>query len=108
MVADAPALKGAINPNARILETNLKAAMTITQNAQGEEIKILARCGKNLVRSPLVEVGFGKGKGKLMISQLLMEGRLEPDFQNQNVYAVRKDPVAIQMLINRIEELASP
>jgi hypothetical protein len=108
LVADAPALKGAINLNGRILETNLKTAMAKTQNAQGEEINILARCGKNLVRSPLVEVGFGKGKGKLLISQLLMEGRLEPNFQNQNVYGVRKDPVAIQMLINRIEELASP
>jgi len=32
-----------------------------------------------------------------------MEGRLAPKWQNQSVYAVRKDPVAIGMLINMIE-----
>jgi hypothetical protein len=39
------------------------------------------------------------------VSQLLMENRLAPFWQNQNIYAPRKDPAAIQMLINMIESL---
>jgi len=106
LVADAPALQASVNPNAPILESDLKIQIASAGKAEGTEILVLSVCGKNLVRTPVVQIGFGLGKGKMMVSQLLMEGRLAPSFQDQNVYAVRKDPVAIQMLINMVESIA--
>jgi beta-galactosidase len=108
LVADAPALQASVNPNAPILEYDLREILKSSEKAEGTQIQVLSVCGKNLVRTPVVQMGFGKGKGNLLISQLLMEGRLAPSFQNQQVYAVRKDPVAIQILINMVESVGAP
>jgi hypothetical protein len=103
LVADAPALQASVNPNAPIQEINLKTQLQNSVKAEGKEIQVLAVCGKNLSKTPVVQIEFGAGQGKILVSQLLMENRLAPIWQNQNVYAPRKDPSAIQMLINMIE-----
>jgi hypothetical protein len=103
LVADTPALKSTVNPNAPILEINLKTQLQNSEKAEGKSMQVLAVCGKNLTKAPVVQIEFGVGQGKILVSQLLMENRLLPIWQNQNVYALRKDPVAIQMLINMIE-----
>jgi hypothetical protein len=103
LVADTPAWKSTVNPNAPILEINLKTQLQNSEKAEGKSIQVLAVCGKNLTKAPVVQIEFGVGQGKILVSQLLMENRLSPIWQNQNVYALRKDPVAIQMLINMIE-----
>jgi len=106
LVADAPALQASVNPNAPVQQINIKNLIQNAEKAEGKSIRILALCGKNLTRTPVVQIAFGPGKGNILVSQLLMENRMAPKWQNQQVYAPRKDPAAIQMLINMVEMVA--
>jgi hypothetical protein len=72
------------------------------QGGQAKDLKVIASCGKNLSRSPLVEVSFGKGKGKLVLSQLLTQGRLSRNIWKTKLYDIRYDVVAVQLMLNII------
>jgi beta-galactosidase len=62
----------------------------------------LAVAGKNLMRTPVVQIDFESGMGRLVISQLLMQGRIAKGFGTQGFYGVRYDPVAVQFALNLV------
>ncbi len=102
-VDDAPALAGAINPNAPIRTIDLAAGYQAAATGRARSLTALARCGKNLTRSPVQAVEFGPGDGRLLISQLLTQGRLADGFGSEGSYGVRPDPAAAQMVLNMID-----
>lgn len=68
----------------------------------------LARCGKNLTRTPVVQIHFTPPMGTLLVSQLLTRGRLAQRDRlahtagpcNSSLYALRYDPAAVQLTLN--------
>ena len=68
LVADAPALQSAVNANAPVQEIKLQNVLKMAEEAEGKDIQVLALCGKNLVRTPVAQIEFGLGKGKIIIS----------------------------------------
>lgn len=103
LVDDAPALSVSINPNAPIQITNIALGYQKASNGIAENQYVLASAGKNLTRSPLVEINFGSNKGKLIISQLLTAGRLSKESLGKaGQYDIRYDPSAVQLVLNLI------
>jgi beta-galactosidase len=100
LVEDAPALASSINPLTPIRSTNLSLEYKKSIQGKAQQFKVLANAGKNLTRTPVLMVDFGKNKGKLLLSQLLTAGRLHPDFQENTKYGIRNDEVAVQMVLN--------
>jgi hypothetical protein len=100
LVEDAPALASSINPLTPIRSTNLSLEYKKSIQGKAQQFKVLANAGKNLTRTPVLMVDFGKNKGKLVLSQLLTAGRLHPDFQGNTKYGIRNDEVAVQMVLN--------
>jgi hypothetical protein len=105
---DAPALAPRLNPSAPVKETNLAAAYRDFQAEGVRDVRPLACAGRSLVRTPVVEVGFGDGKGRLLISQLYTEGRLVRGTEEPGLYGVRHDPAAEQFALNLIGLAAAP
>lgn len=102
LVEDAPALKGIVNPDAEITETNLSEKYT-KQLAEGTKTLLaLSICGKGLTRTDVAEVSFGKGKGTLIFSQLFTAGRLTPEVSSPGLYGLRYDPAAEQFVLNML------
>jgi len=73
---------------------------------KGLKINALATAGKNPYRYPVVELIPLSGKGKLYLSQVITEGRLDetvkPPRNQPGLPAY--DPVAVQFLLNLISE----
>jgi len=107
IVEDAPALAGALNPDAQIKITNLSRAYKKAGSGQAEKLTGLVNCGLNLLRTPVVRIDFGAGKGSLIISQLLTEGRLAPGYGEEGLYGRRYDPAAEQFVLNLLAEAAT-
>ena len=51
-------------------------------------------------------IGFGEGRGRLLVSQLLTEGRLSPGFGSDGLYGVRYDATAVQTVVNLLAAAA--
>lgn len=102
LVKDAPALATAINPRSPIEITDLHNGYLEATSGIAQNYLPLASCGKNLTRTPVALVEFGKGKGTLLVSQLLTAGRLAEDFGEEGLYGIRYDEVAVQMVLNMI------
>ncbi len=103
LVDDAPALQDRINPNAPVESNDI--AQTYRRDGRGGEalaLTPLASCGKNLTRIPIVELGFGPLKGKVILSQVLTAGRLVRGTQRPGLYGIRYDPAAEQFTLNLI------
>lgn len=106
LVDDAPALSGSINPNAPIQITDIALKYKKALSGIAEDQHILANAGKNLTRTPLVEIDFGTGKGKMVISQLLTDGRLSKKVLGQvGEYDIRYDPSTVQLVLNLISHI---
>lgn len=105
LVDDAPALKTKIDPEAAISSHNLSAQFLKSAQSRIEEFKPLAAAGKDLVRAPVVLLKFKGMQGKLILSQLLTEGRLVEKNLNPIGYGVRYDPVAVQFVINMMDKV---
>jgi hypothetical protein len=106
LVEDAPALESVVNPNAPINVTDLSALYSDSKDkGTAESLTALANAGKNLTRTPVVRLGFGKKTGTLTISQVLTEGRLLPGASRTGpgVYSLRYDPIAVQFVLNMLE-----
>jgi hypothetical protein len=103
IVEDAPALAGSVNPMAPIKSYDLAAELKTQKEDPSLSVTAMAIAGKGLVRTPVVKVE--SGSGKLIISQLLTEGRLAEGFGSEGIYGVRRDPVAEQMVLNMLSEL---
>ena len=101
LVEDAPALAMSINPKAPIRITDLGSGYRDSEQGSASELVPLASAGKNLTRTPVMRIGFGSGKGALILSGLLTEGRLDvsrPDETGN--HRPKYDEVAVQMVIN--------
>ncbi len=103
-VADAPSLEGVINPENEIKITNLFETYNSLPSSNGRiEYTDLHKAGKNLLRTPTVLVDFKGTKGKLLVSQMMFDGRLSN--KDNEFFALRYDPAAAQLLINIIKNL---
>ncbi len=101
LAADAPALQDRINPAAPIREIDLAAEYQASlAGGAAEKLAGLASCGKNLTRTPVVEIAFGPGKGRVILSQLLTAGRLRRGAAEPGLYGIRDDPAAEQFVLN--------
>ena len=103
LIEDAPALANSLNPLAPVIVTNLSKEYQDSKNRVAENLIPLANAGKNLTRTPIVMIGFGEGKGKLIISQLLTAGRMAQGFGKSGLYGIRYDEVACQFVLNMME-----
>ena len=103
LVQDAPALSGSLNPLAPVRVTNLSEGYRDSQDRLGKTLIPLVNAGKNLTRTPVIMIGFGIGKGKIIVSQLLTMGRLAKGFGGTGLYGIRYDPVACQFILNMFE-----
>lgn len=102
IVEGTPALANAINPNAPVKEVDLHNAY---KDANGEATGFypLVNAGKNLTKTPVIKIDFGEGKGNLIISQLLTNKRLAPEYSEPGLYGVRYDEAAVQFVFNMID-----
>ncbi|MEI6423882.1 MAG: hypothetical protein WCP55_16820, partial [Lentisphaerota bacterium] len=105
LVEDSPSLKLSINPEATIKTYNLSEIYINAVNNSVSEIVPLSVCGKDLKRTPVFKVSGGNGKSNLIVSQLIMQGRLAPGFCAEGLYGVRIDPSAQQILLNMTSTL---
>lgn len=103
LVEDAPALANSLNPRAPVKVTNISKAYKDSKNGMGESLTPLANAGKGLTRTPIVMISFGKGKGNLIVSQLLTSGRLASGYGEQGLYGIRYDEVAAQFVLNMMD-----
>lgn len=102
LAEDAPALAHAINRGAKVQKLNLGEAYCRSHGIV-RSIRPLAFAGKNLFRTPLLQIELENGR-VLWLSQLLTDGRLVPETENvtlplhpdQPVY----DPVCEQFICN--------
>ena len=74
----------------------------VCRDSVAENLIVLADAGKNLTRTPVVLIDFGKDKGKLVISQLLTAGRLSENYGTDGLYGVRYDETAVQVVLNML------
>ena len=58
------------------------------------------------MRTPVVLVDFGQSHGSVIISQLITEGRLVQKEGENDLYGKRYDPVAVQFVLNLLNEVA--
>lgn len=105
LINDAPALANSLNPNAPVVITDLAKEFRESQDRMGEDLITMVNSGKNLTRTPVIMIKFGKDKGNMIISQLLTSGRLANGFGEEGLYGLRFDPVAGQFVMNMMEEV---
>ena len=106
LIEDAPALAVVMNADAPITVTDLAGGYEAAKTGLVENLEILANAGKDLTKSPVVAIGFGEGRGRLLVSQLLTEGRLSPGFGSDGLYGVRYDATAVQTVVNLLAAAA--
>ncbi|QEC78585.1 glycoside hydrolase family 2 TIM barrel-domain containing protein [Mucilaginibacter ginsenosidivorax] len=102
LVQDAPSLAASINLNMPVTVTDLTKGYHDAEKGIADNFTGLANCAKNLTQTPVALVGFGKGKGKLIVSQLLTSGRLAKGFEGKGLYGIRYDEAAVQYILNMI------
>ena len=105
LLEDAPSLANSLNPNAPIKVTDLSKTFNESQNRMGENLIPLVNAGKNLTRTPVVQLNFKKNEGKLIVSQLLTAGRLAKGFGEPGLYGIRFDEVTNQFVLNMMEAI---
>jgi len=101
---DAPALHSSLNPNAEVQVYDLSSEYAQGKTAKAQSFIPLVCAGKNLVKTPVILIDFGKGKGKLILSQLLTNQRLIQGKVTNGLYDVRYDPAAMQVVLNMLSD----
>lgn len=96
---DKPVLNSILNFNAPVSQTDLTAAYREASRLGAWSIVPLVVAGPDLERTPVEEIGYGAGKGVLVLSQLITEGRLAPQ-RAGTTRSTRYDPAAEQMVLN--------
>lgn len=107
LVEDAPALQLAIDADAPIKVFDLVNLYKQSTKGQVESLIPLASCGKNLTRTAVTQINFGKGKGKLIISQVITNGRLVRGYGRKGLYGICPDPAAAQFVLNMLKKCAA-
>lgn len=103
LIEDAPALAVVMSADAQVVVTDLAGGYRAAEAGVAESLEILVNAGKNLTKSPVVEIGLGAGRGRMIVSQLLTQGRLHPGFGSEGLYGVRYDATAVQTVLNMLE-----
>ncbi|GCE12685.1 glycoside hydrolase [Tengunoibacter tsumagoiensis] len=104
LVADAPALAASLDPYAPIQSYPLSQRYRELQQ-QSEQTMVLtplAVCGKQLARTPLWQIDSGAHAGRLLLSQLMTQGRIAHGSGSPGLYGLRYDPAAVQFTLNLI------
>ena len=104
-IEDAPSLAVFINPNIPIKQTDLAAGYKNANVGMAESMQRMANAGKNLTKVPVISIQFGRGKGNLLVSQLLTAGRLANIEKMGKPFERRYDETAVQMVLNMIEQV---
>lgn len=104
LVEDAPSLKVRLNPEGPIQIHNLGAQYLQSQSSQVHRYVPLANCGKNLSHTPVALLEFGPNRGKLVLSQLITQGRLLPGQGEPGLCHLRHDPAAAQVVWNLLAQ----
>ncbi len=105
IVEDAPSLASSMDPNSEIKIIDLHSELLECGKSQAVKYIPLVNCGIGLSKAPVVLINFGNDKGKVILSQLLTSGRLANNVKNSNLYAIRHDEVAVQMVLNMLRFL---
>ncbi|MBC8034006.1 MAG: glycoside hydrolase [Chitinophagaceae bacterium] len=105
LVDDAPSLKFRINPDAPVIIHDLEAGYKNALTSKAERIIPLVLAGNGLKRTPVYLVDYGKGKGSIIISQLLTKGRLNREGNKNGLYDIRFDPAAVQIVFNMMQRI---
>ncbi len=100
LVQDAPSLSNSINLNTPVLITDLSKTYQDSKSGLADKFIPLASSAKNLTQTPIALIGFGTGKGKLIVSQLLTSGRLAKGFGEEGLYGIRYDEATVQYVLN--------
>ena len=104
-IEDAPSLAVFINPNIPIKQTDVLAGYKNANTGMAQSMQRMVNAGKNLTRLPVIAIQFGKGKGNLLISQLLTAGRLANIDKTGKPFERRYDETAVQMVLNMLEQV---
>ncbi len=108
LATDAPALQHCLNPAGKVARLDLGAAYRRCNGGGAAAVVSLARAGKDLARDVVLRVDFGRGRGRLFLSQLITAGRLggehpEAALAERNPhYRLRRDPVARRLVHNLV------
>lgn len=106
LVEDAPALKVSIDTEAPLTKLNLAHMyQAIPSHSSIETQCPLVSSGKDLVRTPVVSISYKEHGNKLVLSQLLTEGRLHNKMGSFQPYELYEDPAAGQFILNLIQEM---
>ena len=103
LIEDAPALKLRINPNANIIVTNLNDEFKASSGGKAKELFPLVSAGRNLKKKPVYVVNYGSGYGKMILSQLITDGRINRTHKYSKKLEEKYDPSTEQMVINMLE-----
>jgi hypothetical protein len=103
LIQDAPALANSLNANAPVKLTDLSKSYRESANGIGKDLIPLVNAGKNLTRTPVIMIKSGKGKGNIIVSQLLTAGRLTRGSGEDGLYGIRYDPVCVQFVLNMMD-----
>jgi beta-galactosidase len=103
-IEDAPSLAVFLDPNVAVKITDIGAGYKNANTGMAKSLNIVANAGKNLTKSPVLMIEFGKGKGNLLVSQLLTANRLIPSGSKLKPYAIRYDPIAVQTVLNMLDK----
>ncbi len=104
LLADAPALESSINRNAPVNVYDLHQQWHKARG-RARNIRPLIVCGTSLNRTAAYEVEFEDTIGRMVVAQLLTDGRLAPDFSPPD--GRHPDPGAQQLILNLISHLQS-
>lgn len=102
LIEDAPALAVVMNVDTPPTVTDIAAEYQKSRSGVAESLEMMANAGKNLTKTPVMAINFGRNKGRLIISQLLTQGRLAAGFGGDGLYGVRYDATAAQSVLNML------
>ena len=104
LIQDMPALDLSLDKNAPVQVIDLHGGYKANSGGRAVEFVPLASAGKDLVKNPVMKIRFGEGEGCLVLSQLIMEGRLAEGYApEKEFYPVKYDEAAVQFVLNMME-----
>lgn len=104
LIEDMPAMALSLPIHTPIRITNLTAGYRINRGGRATGFFPMAEAGKDLVRNPVVLIKFGKGEGKLIISQVFTEHRLAEGYTEKRAKCpLHYDEAAVQFVLNMMD-----
>lgn len=104
LIEDMPAMALSLPIHTPIRITNLTAGYRINRGSRATGFFPMAEAGKDLVRNPVVLIEFGKGEGKLIISQVFTEHRLAEGYTEKRAKCpLHYDEAAVQFVLNMMD-----